>query len=305
MYQKLLQQLINAPFYGDWVYNPKFTKIRPYLELMRLQHPAGIYFLLLPCLVSIALASEGEFKIFIILYFIIGSILMRAAGCIINDIIDRDIDKQVERTKNRPLAAGTISVKKASLFLCCLLLISAFILLQLNVVTQILGLLILVPVFLYPLMKRITNWPQLFLGITINWGALMGRSAVTGTIDTAPVLIYFGAITWTLAYDTIYAQQDKEHDVLIGVKSTAVYLGDSAPSAIRLFYMMTCIFWLFAVGVSGITDTLFYVLAGIIVYLTNKMLKNMDYDDPTSCMLAFKLNAWIGIAFLIMIIIFR
>lgn len=305
MLRNVIKSLVNLPFYGKWVYSPHLVKVRPYLELMRLQHPAGIYFLLIPCLLSIALASKDQFHFLVIFYFIIGSVFMRAAGCIINDILDRDIDKYVERTKNRPIASGVISVKKASLFLCLLLLVSAFILLQLNVVTQLLGIVILIPVFMYPLMKRFTNWPQLFLGITINWGALMGWAAVTGTIELPALLLYLGAITWTLAYDTIYAHQDVKDDVLIGVKSTAINLGEHAYSAIRLFYIMTCTFWLFAISIAGITNNLFFFLAGCLVLLTRSILINTNLEDTDSCMNSFKLNAWIGVLSVFIIMVSR
>ncbi len=212
--------------------------------LMRLDRPAGWWLLLLPGLWAIALASGGLRGMdghawYLVGLFFIGSIIMRGAGCVINDIWDRDLDRKVIRTRVRPLAAGIISVKKAILFLCGLLLIGLVILLQLPQIAVVIGCLSMILVVIYPLMKRVTWWPQAFLGITFNIGVLMGWAAVTETLSLTPMLLYAAGIFWTLGYDTIYAHQDKEDDTLAGIKSTALLFGTKGKLWVAIFYGLT------------------------------------------------------------------
>jgi 4-hydroxybenzoate polyprenyltransferase len=215
---------------ASWVENLPALLI-PYAQLMRLDRPIGWWLLLLPCwwgLVLAQIAAGGGWpdlwKAFL---FLIGAIIMRGAGCTLNDIVDRDIDQKVERTRMRPLPAGLISLRVAFIFLAAQLLLGLVILVQFNLFTIITAIASLAIVAIYPFMKRITYWPQVVLGLAFNWGALVGWTSVHSSISLAPILLYFGGISWTLAYDTIYAHQDKDDDALIGVKSTALRFGDA------------------------------------------------------------------------------
>lgn len=206
--------------------------IQPYLDLIRFDKPIGTWLLLWPCLWGVALAfAEGTFDLSsaeilkIYIGFALGAFLMRSAGCVFNDYVDRDFDKKVARTQNRPIASGKISPRHALLFMAGLCFVALIILLQFNSLTIILGLCAIPLVAIYPFMKRFTWWPQLFLGLAFNWGALMGYAAVTGEITATAVYLYLAGICWTLFYDTIYALQDIEDDLRVGVKSSAIRLG--------------------------------------------------------------------------------
>ncbi|MDC0349240.1 4-hydroxybenzoate octaprenyltransferase, partial [Alphaproteobacteria bacterium] len=198
--------------------------LKPYAQLMRLERPIGTWLCLLPSLWGLALASPN-LNIFHITLFFIGATLMRGAGCTINDLIDRNIDKKVIRTKNRPLAAGHISPKHAIIFLGLQLALAFGVLLLFNKMTVFLGLMIALPIGIYPLMKRITFCPQIFLGIVFNWGCLMGWSSIHNSLSLSIVLLYLSCIFWTVGYDTIYAFQDYEDDLAIGMKSSALKIG--------------------------------------------------------------------------------
>lgn len=215
---------------------------RPYALLARLDRPIGIWLLLLPGWWAIALAAGGAQGVsahvfWLMVLFAIGAVVMRAAGCIVNDLWDIDLDKQVERTSVRPLASGMLSKKQAVSFLFLLLLVGLVILLQMPVVTIMLGVISLPLIATYPLMKRVTYWPQAFLGLVFNFGALMGWSAVTGDLAWPAILLYISGIFWTLGYDTIYAAQDREDDALVGIKSTALKFGERIRVALVIFYM--------------------------------------------------------------------
>lgn len=221
--------------------------VKPYALLARLDRPIGIWLLLLPgwwavILASGGLAAMGLREWTLMALFAAGSVVMRAAGCVINDLWDRKLDQQVARTQSRPLASGALSPRQALIFLAGLLALGLLILLQMNGLTIMLGVLTLPLIILYPLMKRITWWPQAFLGLTFNFGILMGWSAVTGDITLSPILLYIGGIFWTLGYDTIYALQDQEDDALAGIKSTARLFGKEAHIAIMLFYIAAWFF---------------------------------------------------------------
>src|SRR5690606_16157505 len=222
-----------------WVLRWSPAAARPYLRLARLDRPIGTWLLLFPGWWAIALgdaaANTGPSWL-LYLFFGVGAVLMRAAGCTVNDILDRDIDGRVARTAARPLPSGEVSLAQAGVFLLVLLLASFAILLQMNDLTVLLGCASLLLVFPYPLMKRITYWPQAWLGLTFNWGALIGWTAATGAFAWPPLLLYLGGIAWTLGYDTIYAHQDKEDDALIGVKSLALRLGDGSKPWLAFFF---------------------------------------------------------------------
>lgn len=290
----------------DWIEKFLPEVFRPYAYLMRLDRPIGVWLLLLPSLWGIALSAGGitSFLMHIdkVILFSIGAVIMRGAGCTVNDLWDRDIDKKVERTKGRPIACGDISVKRAIIFLATLLLMGLVILLQFNVTTIILGFLTIPLIIAYPLMKRITWWPQLFLGITFNFGALMGWSAVSGGLTIAPFMLYFGALAWTIAYDTIYAHQDKEDDILIGVKSTALLFGDKSKHYVTLFFLIA--FALIA-GAVLLTKGLSLGLIIMAVFGGHLMwqITSWDENNPESSLAIFKSNKIAGLIALLSCII--
>jgi 4-hydroxybenzoate polyprenyltransferase len=273
----------------------------PYIKLARLDRPIGIWLLLFPCLWGITLASNGLTNISlktlttIVPLFFIGAILMRAAGCIINDLWDMELDAAVERTKTRPLPSGEISVRQALRFLIVLLLLSLLVLILLPHLAIVMGVLSLGLVVAYPYMKRVTWLPQFFLGVTFNWGVLMGWAAVQGSLSSACFYLYISGIFWTLGYDTIYAHQDKESDALAGIKSTARLFGDRSKFFVGLFYGLSVLFLLFArySGEPGLLTPLLTLLpTAQIVW----QLRNWDMNDPQSCLKVFKSNWLYGLA---------
>ena len=267
--------------------------LSPYIRLMRLDKPVGIWLLLWPCWWSTTLASNGRPSVYILLLFALGSILMRSAGCIINDIADREFDKQVERTRTRPLASGELSLKQALVCLACLLIYAALVVFQLGSLVFMWGLISLVPVILYPFMKRISWWPQLFLGFTFNWGAMMGWVAVRGELNLAPMLLYTAGIFWTLGYDTIYAHQDKVDDARIGVKSTALRLGAGTKKAVSTFYLLATLFIALSGWIAGCSIGLYAILALVQLHFSWQVC-TVNLDDPTSCRRIFVSNIALG-----------
>jgi len=217
-------------------------RLRPYASLMRLDRPIGTWLLYWPCAWSVAMAGvRGRWDLF--LWLALGAFAMRSAGCVYNDIVDRDLDRRVERTRLRPLASGRASLRAAWLLIVALCLIGLLILLQLNRTAAVVAVASIVPVAAYPFMKRVTWWPQAWLGLVFSWGALVGWPAVTGSLSWPPLLLWFGSIAWVIGYDTLYAIQDVEDDALIGVKSSARRLGDRAPLGIAVFYATALVFW--------------------------------------------------------------
>jgi 4-hydroxybenzoate polyprenyltransferase len=271
----------------------------PYIMLARLDRPIGTWLLLFPCWWSIVLAHDGIFRLggtgwLQIFLFSLGALLMRSAGCIVNDLWDRKLDAQVERTKSRPLAAGTITPKQAAVFLFVLTLISFVILLSLqSMLATVLGVVSLALVAAYPYMKRITWWPQLFLGFTFNWGALMGWAAVENSISLAAILLYIGGIFWTLGYDTIYAHQDKDDDTIVGIKSTARLFGAKSKDYVVKFMGVAMIFMIgakFMGSPSFITPVLLLIPSAHLYW----QMKNWNPDNPESSLRIFRSNAIFG-----------
>jgi 4-hydroxybenzoate polyprenyltransferase len=216
--------------------------LRPYASLMRLDRPIGTWLLYWPCAWSVALAGVGgRWDLF--LWLGLGAFAMRSAGCVYNDLVDRDLDRKVDRTRLRPLASGRVSVRSALILIGLLSLIGLLVLLQLNCPAAIVALVSIAPVAAYPFMKRITWWPQAWLGLVFSWGALVGWPAVTGSLSWTPLLLWFGSIAWVIGYDTLYAIQDIEDDALVGVKSSARRLGDHAALGIGIFYLTAVILW--------------------------------------------------------------
>lgn len=270
--------------------------VRPYLRLARLDRPIGTWLLLFPCWWAIALAElaagrEPEPGLYLL--FALGAVVMRAAGCTVNDILDRDFDARVARTATRPIPAGEISLRQALVFLAALLSIGLLILLQLPPTAIWLGVASLLLVFPYPLMKRITWWPQAWLGLTFNWGALLGWAAVADALAWPALLLYAGGFFWTLGYDTIYAHQDKEDDALIGVRSTARLFGDATRPWLVGFYLATMLL----AAAAGLVGGLSWVLVAALLPVGAQLawqIRTVDLSDPGSCLDVFRSNRWAG-----------
>lgn len=286
---------------GDWIDRYPPLSLRPYLRLMRLDRPIGTWLLLLPGWWSIALAAEGWPDFRLLILFGIGAVVMRGAGCTFNDIVDRDFDGRVARTAARPIPSGAVNPFQASVFLALQLAVGLIILLQFNRTSVALGAASLVLVFTYPFMKRITYWPQAWLGLTFNWGALLGWATAGGGLHGSPVLLYAGGIFWTLGYDTIYAHQDKQDDALIGVRSTALRLGAATPSWLVGFYTLALVLF----GLAGWADSLswpFYPLLAVAGGHLFWQIWTLDINDTQDCLDKFKSNRIFGWLMMIAIV---
>lgn len=267
-----------------------------YFSLMRLHSLTGLWLVLFPSLSGILLASPSFLweAFFYLLLFIVGAFLMRPAGCIINDIFDKEIDAHVERTKQRPLASGALNLKQALVLLFLLLFLALTILLLTNKTTFILGIISMFMVIIYPLLKRYIWWPQLFLGLTFNMGALMGSAAIKNQVTIESILFYAGCIFWTLSYDTVYAHQDKKDDEKLGMKSTALYFGDRTKPWLKKFYLITIMLWLYA-GVLSSLNNIFFISLLAIWFIFHRQYKNFNPDNPSQCMSIFKNNSYVGL----------
>jgi 4-hydroxybenzoate polyprenyltransferase len=275
---------------------------RPYARLMRLDRPIGLWLLLIPCWWGLVLAQiaagGGMPNLWYGLLFLLGALVMRGAGCTLNDLADRDFDAQVARTRSRPIPSGQVSVKAALAFLILQCLAGLVILLQFNWPTVVLGAASLVLVAIYPFMKRFTYWPQIFLGLAFNWGALVGWSAIHGAVSWPAVLLYLGGIAWTLAYDTIYAHQDKEDDVLIGVKSTALKFGAASVTWIAGFFIVALVL---------IEASLWLAQARLLAHMgvaaaalhAAWQIARLDIDNPQNCLKLFRSNRDLGLLLLL------
>jgi len=264
---------------------------RAYAELMRLDRPIGTWLLLLPCWWGLALAGSLDWRLYLL--FGIGAVTMRGAGCTINDLMDRGFDAQVARTSTRPLPSGRVSVAGALALLAAQLLLGLFVLLSLNERSILLGFAIVGVVVIYPLMKRITWWPQAVLGVAFNWGVPVGYAAADGSNWVAAGALYLAGFAWTLGYDTIYAHQDKADDTRIGVKSTALRLGARSPAWIAGFYAATLALAA-AAGVLADPGWPYWVgLAGCAAHF-GWQLRRLEIDDPAVCLRLFRSNAQLG-----------
>ena len=281
---------------GNWLDRYLPSPMRPYARLMRLDRPIGTWLVLLPGWWALALAeTPGNGPNFLwVALFGIGAILMRGAGCVINDMFDRDFDAQVARTADRPLASGAIRMDAALVFLAALLLVSLGILVQFNPFAMAVGALSLALVVPYPLMKRITWWPQAWLGLTFNWGALLGWAVVRGEIEPATLVLYAAGFFWTLGYDTIYAHQDKEDDALVGIKSTARLLGAQSRPWIAGFYAVCISLLTLSAGMAGIGWPFWAGLAVGVAHLAWQTA-TIDFDDPKDCLKKFRANRDFGL----------
>jgi len=282
-------------------------KIKILIQLTRLNKPTGFLLLFWPCIWGLTLAyyfnNETDLYLKYILLFFLGSVFMRSAGCIFNDIIDKDFDKKVERTKSRPIAAGKISILESFIYVVALCLITFSILLQFNLLTIILGMSSMILAFAYPFMKRITYWPQLFLGLTFNWGIIMGWSAMTNNISAEPMLLYLSAIFWTLGYDTIYGLQDVYDDEIIGTKSTAIKFKDNIKFFVSACYCLFVFFILILLFMMEISKSNLILVPLLILSLIYQ-IKIFNIESPVSCLKAFKNNNLVGIFTLILILSF-
>ena len=276
---------------GNWVDTLAPAWSRPYLRLARLDRPIGSWLLLLPCWWSSALAAIAAHRaapnLAHLALFLIGAFAMRGAGCTWNDIVDRDLDRSVERTRSRPIPSGQVSVFQAAIFLVLQSLVGLAVLLTFNVFTIALGIASLAIVAVYPFMKRITYWPQIVLGLAFSWGALMGWAAFFGGLALPPLLLYAGAIAWVIGYDTIYAHQDREDDALIGIKSTALLFGERTKPMLALFYALAVVL----IGAAGVTAGAGAIFGlGLLAFAAHLawQVVRLDIGDPDLCLAVFK-----------------
>ena len=282
-----------------WLVRLAPAAARPYLELARLDRPIGTWLLLLPGWWALALAPQvtgtttspwPDWRL--LLLFAVGALAMRGAGCTYNDIVDRDFDGRVARTALRPLPSGRVSLKQALAFLAAQLLVALAILLLLPPLAIWLGVGSLALVFTYPFMKRLTYWPQAFLGLTFNWGALLGWAAAAQQLHWRAAALYVGGLCWTLVYDTIYAHQDREDDALIGVKSTALRFGRSTRQIIAGFALLTLAGW----AVAGWTLAWpYWIGLGATALTIAWQIATLDIDDPSGCLRRFQASKWTGL----------
>ena len=282
---------------GNWVDSLAPAQARPYLRLSRLDRPIGSWLLLLPCWWSAGLAGmhAGALpSLWHIVLFFIGAFAMRGAGCTWNDLVDRDLDGRVERTRSRPIPSRQVTVKQATVFMVAQALVGFLVLIQFNLFTIFTGLASLGVIAIYPFMKRITYWPQIVLGLAFSWGALMGWPAAFGRLDWPAFILYAGAISWVIGYDTIYAHQDREDDALIGVKSTALLFGERTAPMLATFYAGAVVLigaagllagggWIFVIG-----------LIAFAAHLAWQVLR-LDINDPAHCLMLFKSNRDAGL----------
>jgi 4-hydroxybenzoate polyprenyltransferase len=261
--------------------------------LARLDRPIGTWLLLFPGWWGIALASRRWPDSILLALFALGAVVMRGAGCTLNDIADRDYDAQVARTRLRPLPSGAVRVPQATIFLMLQLMVGAAVLFSLNRTSILLGVAVLGLIGTYPFMKRVTYWPQIFLGLNFNWGALLGWAAVTNALSWPAALLYLGGVFWTIGYDTIYAHQDKEDDVRIGVKSSALALGARTRPWLFVFYAIAVLLWALAGRMAGL-DEWFWAGLGATALQLSWQAARVDIDSPVDCLAKFRSNRLVG-----------
>ncbi len=273
-------------------------ELKIFINLTRLNKPIGFMLLFWPCSWGLTYAYKFTDSVNIYLYYLFlffaGSVLMRSAGCIFNDIVDKDFDKKVQRTKKRPIASGQISVKRSIFYIIILCLLAFLILIQFNLLTILLGLGSMFLAFSYPFMKRITYWPQLFLGLTFNWGLIMGWSALNNAISLEIVIFYISAIFWTLGYDTIYGAQDMTDDEIIGIKSTSIKFKNNIKLFIGLSYFFSSALLLY-LFLSKISLNIFTVFLSMFILTLAYQIKNFNEKKVKNCLSLFKLNNLSGL----------
>jgi 4-hydroxybenzoate polyprenyltransferase len=276
---------------GNWVDTLAPAWTRPYLRLARLDRPIGSWLLLMPCWWSSALAAVAAHRalpnLLHIALFFLGAFAMRGAGCTWNDIVDRDLDRSVERTRSRPIPSGQVTARQALVFLVAQALVGLAVLLSFNAFTIGLGVASLLIIAVYPFMKRITYWPQIVLGLAFSWGALMGWAAAFGRLDAPALLLYAGSIAWVIGYDTIYAHQDRDDDALIGIKSTALLFGERTKRMLAVFYGLAVILIGAAGFLAGGGIAFWFGLLAFAAHLAWQIFR-LDIHDPDLCLMLFK-----------------
>jgi|SRR5665213_979054 len=282
---------------GNWVDRLAPVIARPYLRLARLDRPIGSWLLLMPCWWSLGMAgmTQGQLpRLWHIVLFFIGAFVMRGAGCTWNDLVDRDLDGLVERTRSRPIPSKQVTVAQTTIFMLAQGAVGLLVLIQFNRFTVICGLASLAVVAIYPFMKRITYWPQIFLGLAFSWGALMGWPAIYGRLDWPAIVLYAGSIAWVIGYDTIYAHQDREDDLLVGIKSTALLFGQRTAPMLAIFYALAIVL----IGLAGfMADGGWIFGVGIIAFAAHlaSQVVRLDIDDPAHCLMLFRSNRDAGL----------
>jgi 4-hydroxybenzoate polyprenyltransferase len=282
---------------GNWVDGLAPPATRPYLRLARLDRPIGSWLLLMPCWWSLGLAAmhaQTFPNIWHVVLFFVGAFAMRGAGCTWNDLVDRNLDGLVERTRSRPIPSGQVTVAQATAFMVAQALIGLAVLLQFNRFTVMCGIASLIVVVIYPFMKRITYWPQVTLGLAFSWGALMGWPATFARLDWPAIVLYAGSISWVIGYDTIYAHQDREDDALIGIKSTAILFGKDTQQMMVVFYALAVVLIGIAGAMAGGGLIFALALTAFAVHLAWQ-IKRLDIDDPALCLKLFKSNRDAGL----------
>jgi len=276
---------------------------QPYAYLARWDRPTGIWLLFMPSLWSIATCvTSVKELISISSLFFLGTVLIRGAGCTINDMADKDIDKKVERTKGRPLASGQISFNQALIFLVIQLVLAFTVLIQFNSLTIILGIASLGLIIGYPFMKRITYWPQAFLGLTMNWGLIMGWSAVNNEMGVPPLVLYFGSFFWTMGYDTIYGHMDRKDDLIAGVKSTSILLAGCTKWYVAAWYSIF-ILCLSVFGTLAFMGGIYFLGIFFVLGLLLYQVLTLDIKNPSHCLRLFKMNGFVGFVVVLSIIL--
>ena len=282
---------------GNWVDWLAPVRVRPYLRLARYDRPIGSWLLLIPCWWSSALVAVSagmSLNVWHLVLFFVGAFAMRGAGCTWNDIVDRDLDRSVERTSSRPIPSGAVRVTAAALFVALQALVGLAVLLQFNRFTIYVGFASLAVVAVYPFMKRITYWPQIVLGLAFSWGALMGWPATFARLDLPAFLLYAGAISWVIGYDTIYAHQDREDDALIGIKSTALLFRERTKPMLALFYTLAVALIALAGWSAGAGLVFALGLLAFAAHLAWQIAR-LNVDDPVNCLVVFKSNRDAGL----------
>ena len=291
---------------GNWVDRHAPDWLKPYARLARWDRPIGFWLLFWPCGYSLGFAAvknpAAGFDWWALLLCLVGAVAMRGAGCTFNDIVDRDIDDKVERTRSRPLPSGQVTLTSAIVFMVLQGLVGLAVLVQFNSFTVIVGVASLVLVAIYPFMKRITWWPQFFLGLAFSWGALVGWTSQTAAISLPPLLLYLGCILWVIGYDTIYALQDVEDDALIGVKSTARLFGRRARAMVALFYAAAVVVLVAAALLVG-AGLLFGIVMLAAIAILAWQVWSLDDRDPDNALVRFKANHWVGVAFTLALLV--
>ena len=267
---------------------------RPYASLMRLDRPIGVWLLFWPAAWSVALAGVGPNGWTLILWLALGAFAMRSAGCVYNDVVDRELDAKVERTRLRPLASGRVGLAGAWALLVALSLVGLLVLLQLSRTAQVVALASLAPVAAYPFMKRITWWPQAWLGLVFSWGALVGWPAVRGELGATPLLLYAGSVAWVIGYDTIYALQDREDDALVGVRSSALALGPHGRAGVAAFYFLALALWAVALWRERPDGLSLVALAPIALHLLWQVVR-LRPENGADALAKFRSNRFAGL----------